>query len=368
MNLISKLVIIFLILQFITFSQEISPEKINRRLVELDLKFSELLIQTTQIESDFSNDLEQLAKKDKELLRKFYFLNSKIKEQIESIAANSDQLMDQNDSLESLKERLNYLNVLINDVEINYSVLNNALKNNSEMIEQINDDISYLELSYDIVHKEYTIISNELEKQKIKLDSIPELYFCEECLPNTSLQINWGVFPSNLHYIKANTSFEFIASFRFNKRLVFDLAYQRIGLNTISDPLLVNFENDVVDNWDLGVIGAGIKYYTKDPVGKKYNFEALFGAIYGYGSLDNFYNQQSIEREMSNFDSYFGIYGGINVSYSEVFNKIPIEIVFGVKSFISFQEIIFDAGVNDPINVGNFMPQLNLGLRYNFNY
>lgn len=368
MKNLSKITIIFLILQISVFAQNIDYDLIDSKISNLELKLNELLIQMANLESDYSNKFEEMISEDKKLLSKLRSLNSKLRSNYQLIQSNNQDLSLAKQKLNEHSERIEKLNLLISDVEISYEVLNNAMRTNSERLDEMDDDIKYLELSYDIVHKEYQIMNNSLENQKARLDSIPSQFFCLDCLPKASLQMNWGLYPSNLAYARAKTSFEIGGSFRINRRLLVDVAYQRIGINTISEPILDQNPESILDKWNMSVFSAGMKFLVKDPAERKLNFEALFGAMYGFGSRDNFYNQQVVIREMVDNENYIGIYGGINIVYSEIMNKVPIEIVVGLRSFISFSEISFDSGVGDPLNIGNFMPSLNIGLRYSFDF
>lgn len=366
---VNYLIIILFSLSHISYSQEKDLADFQQRVEELNLKFNELLDISENHLTKNTDRIQNLINEDKLLLSRISSTARLLRSNTELLQNNTNDIVLIKNRIDNTNNRLDKLEILLNGLEINYQIVKEALLENANHMEAIDDDIRFLELSNEIISREYEVTNIKYKNLARRIDSIPEIFFCQDCLPSSSLELNWGLYPTNLSNVKAKNSFEVTFSKRIKRRLLADVFYQRLSVNTLSNPIGINNNlSTVLDNWNINILGAGIKYLIFDPKYRNINIETLFGFSYSMGRLDNFHNQQSTNRMSIKEISTFGTYFGLNVTYFDFDDKIPFEFVVGLNTFISFESVHFDSGLGNPIEAGSFLPSSSLGVRYSFDF
>lgn len=353
-------ILIFLIISysFNLFSQDVKDALgvLDLRLETIEDRLEVIEIDVLGLEDEQNKRYKKLISEDKKMLKRIKALNSEVTEYMK-LTQNNELSIQMN------LDKINEIKLLYRTISTDLEYITKQIDYLTEKVENLQDDVSFLELSYDIMYNEQERSNDKIDANTDLINEFPQHFQCSECLPKFKIGLNYNLYPSDLEEVNNARSFGLEAQYQLTNKFKVSFGYQFSNLD-VKTTENIGSGNMVFDRWNFNVFSADALYNIKQ-FKNTYFINANAGLTYGFGSRNEFYNQQNIARgEITSFNS-MGTKFGLDFSYLNTPNKNPIEFVFGIDNYFTFQKIRLNQGVGIETDLGSYLLAFKFGIRYN---
>lgn len=356
-----KIILLTFIL-IITFKFNVfSQENINEVKSRVKYLSDSLLILDLRTKSNL-NKLNQLSKESKSDYNKN---RNRLNKLSESVLKNIQDINLINEEISKNKREISDLRILIYDIEVDYKKLINRLNEIEDFLKETKNEIEILKQNQTAIYEDIEIIHNKQRDMGVRLNQIPELLFCRECLPKIAVGLGGSFFPTNIVDIPNSFALSIDARYLLNENIsiIAEANFPQVIIRSIPP---MNGTNFMIDKWDISIFSLGANFSMYSYFKDKINISGGSSVFYALGKLDNFYNQTEHNTKTEINQNKVGLMLDLEISYRDYLNKNPLEYYVSFNSYISSSNILLTNSVGQFTDIGLFLPSLKTGIRFNF--
>ncbi|MFC2129884.1 hypothetical protein ACFLSQ_00460 [Bacteroidota bacterium] len=289
-------------------------------------------------------------------------LNKKLRMQDKSVDENKNKIINNIKDIDKLKTEMSSID----------KAYQNLLEKYDELLVDYSDidykilkvDSSVIDINYEILDLKKKVLSLATHYFELKnqFSKIPEIMFCQDCLPKFSLSIF-----ANKYFTFKNDDVSILPSLAFDAIYNYNNSFS-VWLN-YNSPYFITVTTDdnnkISDHWETNIVSCGFLYNMLN--NKNINLRIGSGLFYGLAEFDNNLNSNiGFERENIKDVASVGISVRSEISYSEFYSKNPLEVFLGINTLFSYEKTVLDPGIKGSHDLGNTLFFISLGVRFNF--
>lgn len=349
--------ILVITFKFNVFSQE-NISEVKSSIKHLS---DSLLILDLRTKSNL-NKLNQLSKESKSDYSKN---RNRLNKLSESVLKNIQDINLINEDISKNKREISDLRILIYDIEVDYSKLVKRLNEIEDFLKETKNEIEILKQNQTAIYEDIEIIHNKQRDMGVRLNQIPDLLFCRDCLPKFGVGLGGSFFPTNIIDIPNSYAWSIDARYLLNENIsiIAEANFPKVIIRSIPP---MNGTNFMVDKWDISIYSLGANFSMISFLKDKINISGGSSLFYALGSLDNFYNQTTHNTTTEINQNKVGLMLDLEIAYRDYLNKNPLEYYVSFNSYISSSNILLTNSVGQFTDIGLFLPSLKTGIRFNF--
>jgi len=358
---ITKIILLTFILVFTFKLNVFSQENINEVKLSIKHLSDSLLILDLRTKTNL-NKLNSLAKTSKNDYNKN---RNRLNELSESVLKNIQDINLINEDISKNKRDISDIRILIYDMEVDYTKLVNRLNEIEDFLKETKDEIDILKQNQTAIYEDIEIIHNKQRDMGVKLNQLPEILFCRECIPTIAFGLGGSFFPTNIVDIPNSYAWSIDARYLVNENIsiIAEANFPKVLIRSIPP---MNGSNFMVDKWDISIYSLGVNFSLYSFFENKINISGGSSLFYALGDLDNFYNQSQYNTKTKIDQNKAGLMLDLELSYRDYLNKNPLEYYISFNSYISSSNILLTNSVGQFTDIGLFLPSLKTGIRFNF--
>ncbi|MCK5742767.1 MAG: hypothetical protein KAH48_11150 [Chlorobi bacterium] len=260
-------------------------------------------------------------------------------------------------SIDSLEQLINGRKLLYQQLEKKVERINDNLKILTSTILPMDEELQQLIKNFNNLREDHIKLKVDFEQLQEKVNKLPKLLFCEDCLPLASIAAEVKWIPTFNSYINdISTIFALNVKFRLDRRIYLFLQY------TLPFDLSIGYEtvpgNDSY-NWETDMIEVG-GLYNLNLKSKNY-FGVALGPVLSIGRMIDLSRTDEDRKDIHPI----GLGIRTELYYSEIIQKNPVDIYISLSNYLMLENLILEQN-SVKYDLGLYHVSLSIGIQFNF--